>query len=421
MMEMNAAISLVLAESQKAFASRLNKSHIVSLSDAVQCTLAESVYAPFSYPSVAVSLKDGYAVRSEYQVGNYPVVSYVHAGTDAATLPSLPLGAVCYIATGAPIPPGADAVVPVEHTVAVSENSIKIEKPASGPGADIRPAGSDFSKDQLIVEAGQVLYEAEIGLLASLGMSTVKVCTPPVIGVLSTGDEVVDVQSRGSADAKRIGVAFDSNRPMLLSASRALRASVLDFGIVPDSPEAVHDALAHAASACDVLITSGGVSMGKKDVLQSELSKLGTIHFGRVCMKPGKPLTFTTIPQKETGKVTLAFSLPGNAVSSFVCFHLVAAPAIRTLSGSLHPMAPTVHVSLTQDLKLDPERPEYHRAHLTWNAMKQCFDATSTGAQASSRLLSARGANALLILPAESGVLTAGTFVEAMLIHSELS
>jgi len=422
MVPMDDAIAVVLRESAGAAAKRQQHEEIVGLDAALGRVLEQDVAAPVDLPAVPLSMKDGYAVRAADGPGEYPVVAQLNAGIDAREIQPLPERAVAYIATGAPLPPGADAVVPVELSEAADGGGerVVLKHSASGirPGQDVRQPGCDL-KAGIVLARGTMLREAEIGLLASIGTSVVRVRPAPTVGVISTGDEVIDVHARAAGEPAAGGAAFDSNRPMLLSAARALGANTVDLGIIRDDVDSVRAAIERAADACDVVVTSGGVSMGKKDVLQRVLAELGTVHFGRVCMKPGKPLTFATLSRRGGAHIALVLSLPGNAVSSFVCFHLAVAPALRTLAG-VEPLAPVVSAALDQPLKLDKERPEYHRARLRWDASMHSFVAVSTGAQASSRLLSACGVNALLKLPAADQTLEKGARVEAMLLYSQL-
>jgi gephyrin len=226
---------------------------------------------------------------------------------------------------------------------------------------------------------------------------------------------------------------------MLLAAAEAAGAVAVDLGIARDEGGDLSQCLAKArAAGADVLVTSGGVSMGDRDLIKPLLEQAGTVHFGRVLMKPGKPLTFATLPaaaggggndggSSTTTKSTpmLVFGLPGNPVSSFVCFSLAVVPALRRMAGWEDPSLRRVRAVLTAPLKLDHERPEYHRATLTFGKLPGGGDdygwlAHSTGNQISSRLLSARSANALLELPRREGLIEAGTTVSALLLPGGL-
>jgi gephyrin len=210
------------------------------------------------------------------------------------------------------------------------------------------------------------------------------------------------------------GRIVDSNRPMLLAAvAESLPwCAGVDLGIVRDEYAALKAAMEGALERCDVVITSGGVSMGSRDVVKPVLEEIATVHFGRVCMKPGKPLTYAT----ARGRNSCVIGLPGNPVSAFVCFHLAVAAAAKTLAGwpEREALGTVVRARLDREVRLDPARPEYHRVNLAWT--KDGYVASSTGGQASSRLLSVRSAHALLALPAREGVMPAGSVCDAILL-----
>lgn len=382
--------------------------------------LATDVYATAPLPPFPASVKDGYAVVAADGPGDYPVIGEVTAGriADFTVTP----GNVAYITTGAPLPPGADAVVMVEESDPVDVSAVngyaKLTRRVHirtkvQPGADVRPVGYDVAAGQLLLPAGVRLGAAEIGLLATAGLKSVRVHPAPRVAVLSTGDELVEP---GAPLAP--GQIYDSNRPTLTAAVTVFGGEVIDLGIAGDSPHALEAALQRGLDTADVLLTSGGVSMGALDLIKPMLDRIGVVHFGRLRMKPGKPCTFATVIR--AGHQRLVFALPGNPVSSLVTFYLLGAPALRRLAGWREPKLPRVQVVLKEPLPLDAYRPEYHRAVLRWEATlhdgRGGFIAESTGSQASSRLLSMRSANALLELPQGEGVLPAGSIVTALLI-----
>jgi gephyrin len=418
MLAVETALDIVLVQTARLPAMR------ASLDSARGHILAETVHATAPLPPFPASVKDGYAVVAADGPGDYPVIGEVTAGrmADFTVTP----GTVAYITTGAPLPPGADAVVMVEESEPVDLSSyhgytkntraVRIHS-AVRPGADVRPVGYDVAVGQMLLPAGTRLGAAEIGLLATAGLTAVSIHPAPRVALLSTGDELV---APGTPLAP--GQIYDSNRPTLAAAVAAVGGDVLDLGIAGDAPGALEAAIWRGLDAADVLITSGGVSMGNLDLLKPLLDRIGVVHFGRLRMKPGKPCTFATV--MHAGRQRLIFALPGNPVSSLVTFYLLGAPALRKLAGWPNPRLTRVQVTLTQALPLDAYRPEYHRAVVRWDATLHAgrggFRAESTGSQASSRLLSMRSANALLELPQGEGVLAAGSSVTALLI-GELS
>lgn len=394
--------------------TRVMSSQLVDIQHALGRVLAQDVHAADPLPPFPASIKDGYAVVAEDGLGEFPIIGIIAAGQ----VPSCTVtpGHVAKITTGAPVPPGANAVIQVEDTVLIKgtngeQDRVRILKAASKPKQDIRPIGSDINTGDVVLKAGELLGPAEIGILATVGVTKVPVYGAPVVGVLSTGDELVEPSNTPGP-----GKIRDSNRTMLLAAINSLNLGVqiIDLGIASDKPDDLEQRMIDGLKQVDVLFTSGGVSMGDFDLIQPILSKYGQIHFGRICMKPGKPLTFATVT--ILGKSKLVFGLPGNPVSSLVTFQLFGIPTLRKMCGHATPELSVVQAKITKSLKLDPQRPEYHRATIRWDQGSHCFIAESTGAQASSRLLSMRTANALLLLPQESGVIEAGSLVPAFII-----
>ncbi|KAF3096715.1 hypothetical protein TWF569_007815 [Orbilia oligospora] len=389
--------------------------------------LAEEVRAKESVPAFRASIVDGYAIVHTDGVGIYPVVGVSHAAP--GEIKPLEAGQIARITTGAPLPPGATAVVMVEDTrIAKTTDDgteeLEIEILASGLTEleNVREVGSDMKTGDLLLSKGAEITAVggEIGLLASVGIVEVGVYRKPVVGVLSTGDEIVQHDRTGDLS---IGEVRDSNRPTLLAAITARGFEAVDLGIAKDQPGTLEDVLKDALSKVDVIITTGGVSMGEKDLLKPTIERTfnGTIHFGRVAMKPGKPTTFATIPTE--GNISRPiFSLPGNPASATVTFHLFVLPALRHLSGFI---GEDIHlakalVTVEEDLVLDP-RPEYHRAAIRIDRSGGLV-ARSTGGQRSSRIGSMEAANALLCLPGLSEVgdkrtrIPRGDKVEALII-----
>ncbi|KAI9277911.1 hypothetical protein BC943DRAFT_332395 [Umbelopsis sp. AD052] len=379
--------------------------------------IAEKVTAREPVPGYRASIVDGYAVKAQDGPGSYPVVTSSVAGSsDAFTLQS---GQISRITTGGMIPDGADAIVMVEDTElqetsddGKQEKTVKILAQVQ-VGENVREIGCDTPIGHTIAETGDIITSVggEIGVLSSVGIRSISVYRKPRVGVLSTGNEVVD--HTNTVDL-RPGQIRDSNRPTLLAAIGAAGFEAIDLGIVGDHIDDLEQKLKLSLDSVDVLITTGGVSMGEMDLLKPILEqKMGaTIHFGRVRMKPGKPTTFATVNSK------LVFALPGNPVSANVTFYLFVMPALRKMAGMPNFKLPVMQVKLSHSIKLDA-RPEYHRAIGKVQPNQSHIIVTSTGVQQSSRILSMVGANCLLELPAsstEQTQLEAGTFLNGIII-----
>ena len=390
---------------------------VVSIEDSLGHILASDVFAQEPFPPFPASVKDGYAVLASDGPGERVVLGPVTAGEIAAS--QVISGHVMRITTGAPVPQGADAVVQVEDTELLesddggrTEKRIKILT-CPKPGQDIRPIGFDVNKGQQVLSAYDKLGPAELGLMASLGLTDIEVFQKPKVAVLSTGNEVVS-----PGQVTKAGQIRDSNKIALKSMINSHGFEFIDLGIAADTPQDLESKLSAGLELADVVVSSGGVSMGEKDFLKPVLEDLigATIHFGRVFMKPGKPTTFATVT--VGGKKKLIFSLPGNPVSAMVTFNLFVLPALNKLTGSQSPELTKIKAKLLQPVSLDA-RPEYHRVVLSWKSGDLVPSATSTGSQCSSRLLSMRTSNALLVLPPRSDDLTrieAGTIVDALII-----
>ncbi|KAJ0913097.1 putative transferase [Helianthus annuus] len=422
----------------------------VAVEDALGKVLAEDIRAPDPLPPYPASIKDGYAVIAADGPGEYPVITESRAGNDGLGVTVTP-GTVAYVTTGGnllfmslkissfvccdktkcmhssilsgPIPDGADAVVQVEdtelvQTVASQPKRVRVLV-KTNTGVDIRPVGCDISKDDLVLKAEELLGAAEIGLLATVGVLTVKVYPTPTIAVLSTGDELVEPTCK----SLNRGQIRDSNRAMIVAAATQHKCKIVDLGIARDDEDEISAVLDKALAAdIDILLTSGGVSMGDRDFVKPYFQNRGRVYFDKVTMKPGKPLTFAEIVTQSGEKVkkVLAFGLPGNPVSCLVCFNLFVVPSVRNLSGWKNPHLPRVHAYIKHSIKTDPARKEFHRAIIKWENDAGLgfpgFVAESTGHQMSSRLLSMKSANALLELPQSGREIPYGTSVSAILI-----
>ena len=404
---------------------------------------------------------DGYAVKlSDYESSQndnkleFMVVDEVLAGhlkygekkEQDGNLPNPilpPTFDAVYVTTGAVIPKGYTCVIPMENSLVTPQTNNKkltFTKYTMPKNNNIRLPGCDIKAGTVILEKGQVITPPIIGLLATIGEYHVEVNGKVSVGVISSGDELIDISSHHHVNDKKIlgnGKIIDANRPMLLSLLSSPTTSCIDYGIIKDDKKTTSNIIQKAISDnVDVIITSGGVSMGTADHMKQILVDFNaTIHFGRLAMKPGKPTTFATIVNPINGKEILVFCLPGNPVSCVVCSQLLVLPCLKVLSSKVHyenddsgtssgSFHPKINVLLKDDITLDKDRAEYHRCVISYDANTSTFSADSTGVQRSSRLLSMIGttekgenvtANGLLVLP-RGGVIKKGEMVEALLI-----
>lgn len=394
----------------------------------VGSVLAEDVSAEEAVPAYRASTVDGYAVvvsdSGSGTKGVFPVVSVSHAAP--GEISPIKIGEITRITTGGPLPPRANSVVMVEDTVlktmtddGTEEKEVEILADDVKPGENIREVGSDIQAGSTILQKGEQISAigGEIGLLASVGKAEVLVYKRPVVGVLSTGDEIVQHNRLGQLS---LGEVRDSNRPTIMAAVQSWGFEVMDLGISRDKPGALEETLRDAFRKVDVVVTTGGVSMGELDLLKPTIERSlgGTIHFGRVAIKPGKPTTFATVPVKnnEGERVSkVIFSLPGNPASAIVTLHLFVLPSLHYSSGMFPAGLPKVMVTAAHDFIPDNRRAEYHRA-IVVAGKDGVLHAWSTGGQRSSRVDSLKSANALLCLPKGSGSLPKGSKVEALLM-----
>ncbi|KAI8873282.1 hypothetical protein GQ42DRAFT_118136 [Ramicandelaber brevisporus] len=407
--------------------------------------LAEDVFSPTNLPAVRTSIVDGYAVMEPVvKTSQFNVIDTASVATVSNKSILLEPGSVQRVNTGGRVPDNAVAVVMVEDTTLIESSDdgkherkiqVSISSPAAAytDGMNIRDIGCDIALGAKIASKGTIVDAASglIGLLASVGIQKVKVHSRPRAGVLSTGDEVLDLSQSASTnlvDAIKAGGVVDTNRPTLLAAITALGYEAVDLGIVRDDPSAIEAAIRDSLDKVDVVFTTGGVSMGERDHIKPILEhKLNAkVHFGRVQMKPGKPTTFATIPwhakSDQGGHVhKLVFALPGNPVSALTAFHIFAAPALRKLAGVSDYANCEVQAVLTHDVQLDP-RPEFMRAIVTAKVSSHGYKLeakVTSGNQASSRMLSMQDANALLKVQARSNTkrtIAAGSTIDAILL-----
>ncbi len=372
----------------------------VSFTEAYGLVLAEDVSADAPIPEYPTATVDGFAVRAADE-GARKIVGEQMAGDFAAV--RVGAGEAARVTTGAPIPDGADAMVMIEDTIE-REGMVEITAPVS-VGDNIRPVGNDVSAGQMVLPAGAILHPPEIGLLATLGKTSVRVFPRPKVGIMSTGDELVEPNEPLSP-----GKIRDANRFSLMGVVRETGGNPVDFGMVRDEPGGLAALVERALPQVDVLLTSGGVSMGQRDFVKPYIAEHGTLFVGRVNAKPGKPVTFGIVHGKPF------FALPGNPVSSLVGFENFVRSALLKMAGHTRLERPRRNVILEHDIRHSPDRVEFQRATVTFDAASGTYRARNTGGQGSARLLSLHGANALLVLPDGQSDFPAGSTVEAILL-----
>ena len=390
--------------------------------DCLGQTLAAEVRSPLALPPLANSGMDGYAVRRDDIVGatetsprNLRVIGLVAAGqvSDQTVEP----GTAIRIMTGAPVPPGADTVVPFEETDEISRRSsgrslADIDIQADLPlGCNVRPAGEDVREGDLVLEAGAVVRSAEVGVMASLGMEKARVIRRPLVSVLSTGDELASLGEQLAG-----GKIYDSNSYSVAASVVAAGGIPQVLGIARDNLEDMHRKLEEVAGS-DLLVTSAGVSKGDYDVVKDVLTERGDINFWSVRMRPAKPLAFGMLrgdPVNGTGRPVPLMGLPGNPVSAMVAFEMFARPAIRTMLGRKRLARPLVPGILTAPIYNSDGRRVYARVEV--EKRDGVYYANPTGPQGSNILTSMARANALAICPDHLSRKDAGEQVDIIML-----
>ncbi len=337
--------------------------------------LAEDVVSDLDMPPFDKAMMDGYAVRAADLAAGQAVLEVIEEIMAGRTPQhAIAAGQAARIMTGAPIPAGADAVIMIERTQSAGEQRVRIEDRPPQPGLNILPRGREMRLGEVVLQAGTRLRPQELGLLAAVGKSAIRVYPAPQVAVLPTGDEIVEPSARPGP-----GQIRNSNGPMLAAQVQRAGGRPRPQGIARDTAESLRRLIREGLTA-DVLILSGGVSAGKKDLVPGILQELGVqSHFHKVAMKPGKPVYFGVWTAASAGEEvaldrasasaasphgTLVFGLPGNPVSSLVCFELFVRPALRRLRNQSPPVRPLLSASVAEDYHYRTDRPTYHPARL---------------------------------------------------------
>jgi len=367
----------------------------VGLAVALNRYVAHAVLAPCAVPPADNSAMDGYAVSSTDVPGLLPVSQRIPAGQLPGTL--MP-GMAARIFTGAEIPPGADAIIPQEEAEA-TETSVRL--PSVTVGQHIRRRGDDIQPGDCLASRGQCLRPQDVGLLASVGIDTVSVYRPLRVAILTTGDEL---REPGEGELEP-GQIFNSNRFVLAHQVQALGFEVTESHHLPDVPVEIAAALRRAAANADCIVTAGGVSVGEEDHVRGEIEKQGSLSLWRLAIKPGKPLAFGEV------QGTPIFGLPGNPVSAWITFALVARPWLVKRQGGILPAVPRFPVQARFTVARPGSRQEFLRVRLVGQGL--AMGAELTGSQSSGVLTSLGEADGLALLPAGATV-TPGDRVEVI-------
>ena len=368
--------------------------------------IGEDILAPRDIPPLDNSAMDGYAVRSADIKGasrenpiSVKVIEELPAGTLPQRAPTK--GEAVRIMTGAPIPPGADTVVMVEDTEKAGQQ-VRVFQGVP-PGENIRRAGEDVKKGDRVISKGSVIRAAEVGMLASVGRASVYVHQRPVVAILCTGDELVDVDE-GIADHKIVS----SNSYTLSAQVMECGALPLQLGIAKDTPKEIEEKLRQGLRT-DLILSSAGVSVGDYDLVKDVLGGIGfQMEFWGVAMRPGQPLAFGTIRRKPT------FGLPGNPVSSMVSFEQFVRPSLLKMMGHKNLFRPVVEAILKENIRKKPGRRHFMRARVSLEEGR--YVVTTTGPQGSGILNSMVEANGLLIVPEEETEIKAGEKVQVQIL-----
>ena len=374
----------------------------VDISKSRGLVLADTVISNDDVPPFPNTAMDGYAVRA-VDTEHAPVELKVIGTLPAGKVPDLEVGPdeAVRIMTGAVIPEGADAVVMVEKTKEVENGSSVVVEETVKNGNFIRQPGEDFVKGSELFNSGTLIGAAHIGVFATIGLEKVNVFKRPVVGVMSTGDELV----QGSSQLKP-GQIRDSNRHSIKALLEEIGAEIIELGLIPDDEKAIESALLSAVEKCDAVVTSGGVSMGDFDYVKVVLDRLGEMKWMQVAIKPAKPLAFGLLNDVPI------FGLPGNPVSAMVSFELFMRPALLKMMGYEQIWRPYIKAKATTPLKRRKDG-KVHFARVTLTKKEDSYEVSLLEGQGSHQLAAMANAQGLAVLPNGEG-LEIGDFVDVM-------
>ena len=386
----------------------------VPLHDALDRVLADDVVSPTNVPAHDNSAMDGYAFDGTSLVSQQTSVELRVAGKALAGHPfgrGVSAGECVRVMTGTLMPDGCDTVVPQE-LVTRDGDTIRFPADTLKRGANRRRAGEDLTQGQPALHAGRILRPSDLGLLASLGIGEVAVRRRLRVAFFSTGDEL-----RSLGEPLDPGCVYDSNRHTLFAMLRRMNLDALDLGVVRDEPAALEAALRSAAASADVVLTSGGVSVGEADLTKQLLRTFGDVAFWSLAMRPGRPLAFGRVWSGErpgVGQPALFFGLPGNPVAVMVTFYQIVRTALFVMSGAAVQAPPVITATSAQAIRKRAGRTEFQRGTAARNERGQ-WQVTPTGSQGSGVLSSMSEANCFIVLAHEQADIDAGDTVDIML------
>ena len=392
----------------------------IALDQAINRILAADLLSPIDVPAADNSAMDGFAFDGKCLDTNSTAITLRVIGTALAGKPfegSIGPGECLKIMTGALMPTGCDTVIPQEFTSDKDENVIEFKQDQLKPGENRRLRGEDLQKDKPAIAAGRLLRPSDLGLAASLGIASLPVKRKLKVAILSSGDEL-----RALGQALDAGSIYDSNRYSLTGLLNRLNLEIIDCGIVRDDPTLLKQAFIDAASKADVLISSGGVSVGEADFTKQIMQELGDVGFWKIAMRPGRPMAFGVLKPvsgKFPARKTLFFGLPGNPVAVMVTFYQFVRAALLQLNGANQTEPPLTQAIAEAPIRKKPGRTEFQRAILGRGADGKPT-VLLTGSQGAGILRSMSEANCFVILAHEQGNVAAGDWVDIALFDGLL-
>lgn len=405
--------SLSVADARAAIAAAIvpvRETESVPLADALGRVLGADVISPIDVPAHDNSAMDGYAFAGADLRTDGPTtlrsIATVYAGTPFDG--TIGRGQCARIMTGAVMPSGADTVVPQELCRAAGDE-VTIEPGVIRAGENRRRRGEDLALGKPAVKRGRILKPADLGLIASLGIGTVEVVRRLRVALFSTGNEI-----RTLGQPLDPGCVYDSNRYSLMGALRRLNVDVIDLGLVRDEPAALEQTLRTAVAQADVVLTSGGVSVGDADYTKEVLGRMGRVDFWKVAMRPGRPFAFGPLRPPGAERTAWLFALPGNPVAALVTFYAFAREALMVLGGAQPEPLPVLQARCTTAIRKRPGRTEFQRARVG-RAADGGWQVALTGSQGAGILRSMSEANALVVLRHDQGSVAAGEPVDVWL------